>query len=156
MDDAPDAVREWHNGEYTISTDRQRLNLNVIHGFISERSYWAQGIPRAVMGRAIRHSLNFGVYRGNEQVGFARVITDYATHAYLCDVFISEEYRGRGLSKWLVATMLAHPALQGLRRWFLLTRDAQELYRQFGFSESPDIVRKYMEIRDPDVYQKKE
>jgi len=154
MDDAPDTVREWQQGEYTISTDRQRLNLDVIHGFISERSYWAQGIPRAVMGRAIQHSLNFGLYRDNEQVGYARVITDYATHAYLCDVFISEEYRGRGLSKWLVQVMLTHPALQGLRRWFLLTRDAQELYRQFGFSESPDVARKYMEISNPDVYKR--
>jgi N-acetylglutamate synthase-like GNAT family acetyltransferase len=154
MQDAPDAVREWRQGEYTISTDRQWLNLDLVHGFISERSYWAQGIPRAVMERAIRHSLNFGVYRNDEQVGFARVITDYATHAYVCDLFIIEEYRGRGLSKWLMATMLAHPALQGLRRWFLLTRDAQGLYEQVGFTYHEGIERTYMEIRDLDVYKR--
>ncbi len=149
---APTDVMEWHNGEYTISTDPARLDVDVIHTFLSERSYWAQGISREIVERGIAYSLNFGVYHGDKQIGGARVITDYATHAYVCDVFISEEYRGLGLSKWLMQVMLTHPALQGLRRWFLLTKDAQGLYEQVGFTYREGIERTYMEIRDADVY----
>ncbi len=151
MNDSP---LEWQQGEYTISTDHARLDIDTIHAFLSESTYWAKGIPRAVVERGIEHSLNFGLYHGDRQVGGARIITDYATHAYICDVFVIEQYRGRGLSKWLVATMLAHPALQGLRRWFLLTRDAQGLYRQFGFTHPAGIENSYMEIRDQEVYQR--
>ncbi len=118
---------------YTISDDPDRLDLDMIHGYLARESYWAQGVPRETVARAIQHSLPFGVYRDGAQVGFARVISDRATYAYLEDVFILPAHRGRGLSKWLVATILAHPELQGLRRWALATRDAHGLYRQFGF-----------------------
>lgn len=152
--DTPTDIMEWHDGEYTISTDTARLDVGVIHAFLSEGSYWAQGISRALVERGIAHSLNFGIYHRERQVGGARVITDYATHAYLCDVFVVQEYRGRGLSKWLMQVMLTHPALQGLRRWFLLTKDAQGLYEQVGFTYSEGIERSYMEIRDADVYKR--
>jgi N-acetylglutamate synthase-like GNAT family acetyltransferase len=147
-------AEQWRQGEYTISTDAQRLDIDVIHSFLSQRSYWAEGIPREIVERGIKHSLNFGLYHGEKQVGFARVITDYATHAYLCDVFVVEEERGRGLSKWLMQVMLQHPALQGLRRWFLLTKDAQGLYEQVGFTYREGIETSYMEIRDADVYKR--
>jgi GNAT superfamily N-acetyltransferase len=144
---------EWRRDEhYVISTERRRLDLEVIHGFLS-RIYWAEGIPREVVARSIEHSLPFGVYEGVEQIGFARVVTDYATFAYLADVFVLEEHRGKGLSKWLVATILAHPELQGLRRFSLMTRDAQELYRKFGFVEAPGRPT-YMQRWKPDVYKK--
>ncbi len=127
---------------YTISDDPARLDLDVIHGFLAGESYWAPGIPRETVARSIRHSLCFGVYHQDlgaggaaAQVGFARVISDRATYAYLADVFILSAHRGRGLSKRLLATILAHPELQGLRRWALATGDAHGLYRQFGFTE---------------------
>ena len=123
----------WERGEYTISTAKERLDIEAIHAFLTS-SYWATGIPRAVVERSIEHSLCFGVYHGQRQVGFARVITDFATFAYIGDVFIVEEYRGRGLSKWLVEAIAEHPDLQGLRRWLLLTRDAHGLYEKIGFT----------------------
>ena len=137
-------------GRFLISTDRSKLDVDVIHGFLT-RSYWAEGIPRETVARAIENSLCFGVYNGAEQVGFARVISDFATYAYLADVFILEPYRERGLGKELVATVMAHPELQGLRRWSLGTRDAHGLYAQFGFIalENPSRM---MEIADPEVY----
>lgn len=119
-------------GEYTISTDPARLDLDAIHSYLS-RSYWATGRPRAVTARALRHSLNFGVYYGDQQIGLARAITDYATYLYLCDVFILEEHQGAGLGQWLIETVLAHPGLQGVRRWMLATRDAHGLYARYGF-----------------------
>ena len=119
---------------YTISDDPDFLDLDVIHDFLARESYWAQGIPRETVARAIRHSISFGVYHDGAQVGFARVVSDRATYAYLADVFILTAHRGRGLSKWLVAAILAHPELQNLRRWALATRDAHGLYRQFGFA----------------------
>ena len=127
-------IVEYHSGSYTVSTDRSRLDLTLIHDFLAHRSYWAQGIDRDVVARAIEHSLPFGVYEGHQQVGFARVLTDYAVFAYLMDVFILESHRGRGLGKWLVACIIAHPALQGLRRWMLATHDAHGLYRRYGFA----------------------
>lgn len=132
---------EWRQGEYIISTDDTRLDIALIHDFLSQRAYWAKGRTRAAIERSIANSLAFGIYRADRQVGFARVITDYATFAYLADVFVLETERGRGLSKWLLATIVQHPELQGLRRWLLATQDAHELYRQYGFSalKQPDL-----------------
>src|SRR5690348_5251878 len=126
-------TREWRRGEYMISTDKHRVDLAVVHGYLT-RSYWAEGIPREIVRRSIEHSLVFGVYKGDEQVGFARVISDLATFAYLSDVFILEAYRGQGLSVWLMECIAAHPDLQGLRRWTLFTRDAHGLYEKIGFA----------------------
>ena len=127
---------EWRRGELVISTDPARLDLDVVHGFLS-RSYWGEGIPRKTVERSVANSLAFGVYHlaaeGEKQVGFGRVITDRATFAYLSDIFILEVYRGQGLGAWLVESMLAHPDLQSLRRWALVTRDAHSLYRRFGW-----------------------
>lgn len=127
-------VQEWHHREFTISTDRQRLNLELIHNFLT-RSYWASGRELAIVKKSIDNSFPFGVYWRTQQIGFARVITDYATLAYLSDVFIVESFRGQGLGKWLVETVVSHPELQGLRKWSLGTADAHELYRKFGFAE---------------------
>jgi N-acetylglutamate synthase-like GNAT family acetyltransferase len=143
-------MAEWRKGEYTISDDPSRLDLDVVHGFLSGESYWARGRSRERVERAVEHSLPFGVYRADgRQVGFARVVTDRATFAWLADVFILPEERGRGLSKWLVECVLAHPELQGLRRWLLATRDAQELYRRYGFTEPANSGTTYMERFDP-------
>ena len=123
----------WQRGEYTISTDNDRLDIRVIHDFISNQSYWGQGRALEVVQRALDNSLNFGIYLDNKLIGFGRVVTDYATFAWIADVFVVTEFRGRGLSKWLMEVMLAHPRLQGFRRWVLATKDAHELYSQFGF-----------------------
>jgi GNAT superfamily N-acetyltransferase len=125
--------QEWHRGEFSISTDQARLDLEAIHRYLNEDSYWAQGRPRAVLEKAVRNSLSFGVFHGASQIGFARLVTDYATFAYLADVFILPEFRGQGLSKWLMSVIGEHPELQGLRRWLLATLDAHGLYRKFGF-----------------------
>lgn len=140
----------WQRGDFLISTDRARLDLGVIHDFVANKSYWGVGRPLEVVKRALDNSLNFGVYRGNEQVGFARVVTDYATFAWLADVFILSEYRGLGLSKWLIEVIVAHPELQGFRRWLLATKDAHELYRPFGFAELAEPKR-WMERLDPNA-----
>lgn len=121
---------------YTLSTDPSRLDIDVVHTYLSEHSYWARGRSRSVVERSIEHSLCFGVYQGKHQVGFARVITDFAVHAYLADVFVLPEHRGRGLGKWLVASMLSHPLLRGVTKWSLDTRDAQGLYEPFGFERA--------------------
>lgn len=143
--------REWTRGEFVISTDRARLDVEAVHRFLSTESYWSPGIPLEVVRRAIEHSLAFGVYRGGEQVGFARVVTDFTTFAYLADVFILASLRGQGLSKWLMEAIQSHPDLQGLRRWMLATRDAHGLYAQHGFRplKAPEL---FMERHDPDVY----
>ncbi|MBI1766380.1 MAG: GNAT family N-acetyltransferase [Acidobacteria bacterium] len=125
---------EWQRGAYTVSTDAARLDVNLIYDFLSTHAYWAKGRTRAAVERCIAHSLAFGLYRQAQQIGFARVVTDYATFAYLADVFVLEAERGRGLGKWLLATIVAHPELQGLRRWLLATRDAHGLYQQAGFT----------------------
>src|SRR5260370_959131 len=132
--------------DLSIVTAPSRLDLDVIHGFLSRSSYWAAGIPRELVARALRHSTCFGAFDGNEQVGFARVISDHATFAYVCDVFVLDSHRGRGVGKQLMAAIKSHPDLQSLRRWVLFTRDAHELYRRFGFSEArhPDRL---MEIQ---------
>lgn len=144
---------EWHHGDYTVSTDPERLDLAAIHGFLS-RAYWALGIPMETVKRSIANSVPFGIYHGGRLVGFGRVITDRATFGYIGDVFVLDEHRGQGLSKWLVECMLAHPELQGFRRWILLTRDAQGLYKKFGFVSPPNPER-YMELWKPDIYQRR-
>ena len=137
-------------GRFLISTDRSKLDLEVIHRFLAS-SYWAPGIPRETVARSIENSLCFGVYYNRNQIGFARIISDFATFAYIADVFILEPYRKRGLAKELMATIMAHPDLQGLRRWSLGTRDAHGLYEQFGFRRVEN-ARTIMEITDPEVY----
>jgi GNAT superfamily N-acetyltransferase len=146
-----ETVMEYRRGEFLVSTDRERLNLDVVHGFLTN-CYWSKGIPREVVERSIEHSLCFGIYDRVEQVGFARVVSDFATVAYLGDVFVVESHRGRGLSKWLMECIMQHPALQNLRRWILLTRDAHGLYSRFGFApvEAPE---RYMELHAPNVYE---
>lgn len=140
---------EWRKDEYTISTERARLDLDVIYDFLNESSYWAQGRSRERVERSVAHSLPFGVYRDGRQVGFARVVTDYATFAWLADVFVLDSERGRGLGKWLVETILSHAELREVRRWLLATRDAQELYRRFGFNDLDDSPLGWMEKIDP-------
>src|SRR5215210_2226814 len=141
---------EWHKGEYSISTDRARIDFGVVQRFISEESYWGKGRSLEVVRKSVENSLPFGVYRGGEMVGFARVVTDYATFAWLADVFVLAEHRGRGLSKWLMEVVLGHPELQGFRRWVLATKDAHELYRKFGFIELHRPER-WMERPDPSM-----
>lgn len=140
---------------FHISTDKDLLDLDLIYNYLDKESYWAKGIPRECVDRAIENSLCFGIYSGQEQAGFARVITDKATFAYLCDVFVSTKYRRLGLSKWLIQTIVRYPELQGLRRWSLATADAHGLYRQFGFMElsRPNV---WMEIHSPYRTVKKE
>ena len=140
----------WTRERYTISTDPGRLDRRSIHEHLAS-SYWARGIPREVVDRSIDNSLAFGLYEGDALVGFARVITDRATFAYLSDLFVVESHRGRGLGKWLMEVIRSHPDLQNLRRWTLATRDAHGLYRQFGFTplSSPE---RFMEILDGEVY----
>ena len=131
-------------GPYSITTDTRQLDIDAIHAFLS-RSFWAEGIPKATVAKSIAHSLCFGLFDGDKQVGFARVVTDRATFAYLCDVYVLETHRGHGLGKWLIETVMAHPDLQGLRRFQLVTRDAHGLYSRHGF-ESPLNPERHMEI----------
>jgi GNAT superfamily N-acetyltransferase len=138
---------EWRRNECLISTDAQGLDLDVIHRFLSEESYWAPGVTREVVARSIENSICFGLYGASGQVGFARVITDRAAFAYLADVFVLPEHRGRGLGKWLVETVLSHPDLQNLRRFFLGTADAHSLYERYGFR--PIDPSRMMELRGP-------
>ena len=140
------------DGDIEISADPARLDLDVVYGFLAA-SYWAAGIPRATVERAIEHSLSFGLYVDRAQVGFARFVTDRATFAYLADVFVLESHRGNGYATRLVETALTHPDLDGLRRLMLATRDKHRLYARFGFEPlaHPD---RFMEIHDPDVYQR--
>lgn len=125
---------EWHRGEYAISTNPARLDIALIHQYLSASAYWAMGRPLDVVRRSIQNSLPFGVYKGGAQIGFARVVTDYATFAWLADVFVLPEHRGQGIGKWLIATVVEHPRLPGLRRWVLATKDAHGLYAQQGFT----------------------
>lgn len=141
----------WQNGEFIISTDRRRLQIDAIHKFLTEESYWAKERTRKQTETAIKNSLSFGVYKGENLIGFARVVTDYATFAYLGDVFIVEEFRGRGLSKWLMETITNHPDLQNLRRWILATRDAHALYEKYEFS-ALRFPERWMEKTAPNAY----
>jgi GNAT superfamily N-acetyltransferase len=144
---------EIRNGDLLISTDKALLDRGFIHQFLSERSYWAGGISRETVNRAIENSLCFGVYQAGQPAGFARVVTDYATFAWLADVFIDESRRARGLGKQLVGAVLAHPQLAGLRRTLLGTRDAHGLYARFGFGPLEHVER-FMQIQNPLAYQR--
>lgn len=143
-------AEEWQRGEYTISTDKSRLDLPAIHAFLIT-SYWSQNVPIAVVERAIEHSMVFGLYKGTQQAGMARVITDRATFAYISDVFVLEPHRGLGLGVWLMEVVRGHPDLQGLRRLLLATRDAHGLYQKAGFTPL-NAPERFMEVWDPDVY----
>ena len=145
-------VESWERGDYLISTDRSRLDVELIHDFLSRTSYWASGRTLDVVQRSIENSLAFGIYMENHQVGFARVVTDYATFAWVADVFVLPEHRGRGLSKWLMEVMLSHPRLQGFRRWVLATKDAHALYARFGFIPLHRPER-WMERADPNMLE---
>jgi GNAT superfamily N-acetyltransferase len=140
---------EWTREEFTVSDDPARLDRDVIERFLTG-SYWAKNIPRATLDKSLRNSLCFALLEGERQIGFARVVSDRATFAYLADVFVLPEFRGRGLATWLLTCVLAHPELQGLRRWVLATRDAHGLYRKLGFTplKRPDIFMEH----DPNVY----
>ena len=133
---------------FIISTDKNLLDIDVIYNYLDKESYWSQGIPLEKLKIGIENSMCFGIYKHDEQVGFARVITDKAVFAYLCDVFVLKDYRGIGLSKWLIQTIKNHPELQGLRRWSLATADAHGLYSQFGFTPitKPEL---WMSIHTP-------
>lgn len=133
---------------YIISTDKSLVDFNLIYNYLNEVSYWAKGIPVKTLKAAIENSMCFGIYKDNEMAGFARVVTDKATFAYICDVFVLADHRRLGLSKWLVQTIRQHPELQGLRRWSLATADAHGLYAQFGFTEITRPER-WMEIFTP-------
>jgi GNAT superfamily N-acetyltransferase len=143
---------EITDGDVLVSDDKKLLDHALIHRFLSGQSYWAKDIPMEVMERSIEHSLCFGIYKAGRQVGFARVVTDFATFAWLADVFILDEHRGSGLGKMLVGGVLAHPRLQGLRRFQLGTRDAHALYEQFGFA-SLEFPERFMEIRASNSYK---
>lgn len=140
---------------FLISTDKTLLNVTLVHHFLDQLSYWGKGISLQTVKTAIQNSLSFGVYHQQKQVGFARVVTDQATFAYLCDVFIVPDYQRMGLSKWLLQTIRNHPNLQGLRRWSLATADAHSLYKQFGFTalKKPDrwmeIFQPYLQAEEP-------
>jgi GNAT superfamily N-acetyltransferase len=135
---------EWQRGGYVISTDQAKLDLTAIHHFLSLEAYWALGRPFETVKQALEHSLCFGVYHGAEQVGLARVVTDYATFAWLCDVYIVEAHRGRGLGKWLIECVVSVPELRGLKRFLLATRDAHELYRRYGGFEALQNPERWM------------
>ena len=138
--------------QFYISTDQEKLDIDLIHRYLSEEAYWCKGIPKDVVKESIRNSLNFGLYVREKQVGYARVISDYATIAYLGDVFILPSYRGKGLAKKLMQEVMIHPKLQGLRRWVLLTSDAHGLYEQFGWKPIGN-PEKWMERHDQQIYQ---
>jgi GNAT superfamily N-acetyltransferase len=147
-------IYEYQKGEYTISTDKAKLQFDVIHGFLST-SYWSPNIPMETVKRAAENSLTFGIYKATIQVGYARIISDFTTFAYLADVFVLESERSQGLSKWLMECITQHPDLQGLRRWMLATRDAHGLYAQYGFTplDNPDMM---MQIARPNIYNEEQ
>ncbi|HUX85070.1 MAG TPA: GNAT family N-acetyltransferase [Chitinophagaceae bacterium] len=147
-------VYECTRGPYLLSTDKGKLDLEVIHGFLSLQAYWCLEIPRETVARAMEHSLCYGIYLEGHQIGFCRVVTDMAIFAHLADVFILEPHRGKGLAAWMVRCAVAHPAMQGLRRWTLATRDAHQVYRRAGF-QSLDHPERWMQIHLPDPYSKK-
>ncbi|TAK98601.1 MAG: N-acetyltransferase [Verrucomicrobia bacterium] len=142
---------EWKRSQFDVSTDPAKLDVAAIHAFLAS-CYWSEGIPREIVERALQNSLCFGLFDGAAQVGLARVVTDYATFAYLCDVYVLESHRGRGLGKWLIECVMAHPQLQGLRRFSLVTRDAHKLYEPFDFTplRAPE---RHMERHKPDIYK---
>ena len=147
-----DAIVERHRDGFIVSTDRARLNLHATHRFLEADSYWARQIPFETFARSAANSLCFGIYdAAGAQVGFARVVSDFATFAYIADVFVLDSQRGHGLGKFLMESIKQHPQLQGLRRWVLTTLDAHGLYEQYGFT-SPKFPERYMEILRPNMY----
>ncbi|MDB5229512.1 MAG: family N-acetyltransferase [Chitinophagaceae bacterium] len=148
-------VFESAKDEYLISTDKQKIDVDMVHDYLSNESYWSKNIPKEVVIRAIENSMCFCIYKNDRQIGFSRIVTDKATFAYLADVFIIDAERGKGLSKWLMKVIHDHPELQGLRRWLLGTRDAHKLYEQFGWTLLPEAqVGRFMQKHDPEVYQR--
>jgi GNAT superfamily N-acetyltransferase len=142
----------FEKGNFFVSTDKNLLDFDVIHGYL-KRSYWSENIPLEIVKNAAKHSITFGIYTyENAQVGYCRVVSDQSTFAYLCDVFVLEEYRGLGLSKFLMECIMGLPEFQNLRGWFLATNDAHGLYRQFGF-DAPKFPEKLMQISKPDIYK---
>ena len=144
-------MSEWQKDEFTISTDKTRLQFDVIQLFLANQSYWAQNRTLEQTKTAIEHSICFGLYHADEQIGFARVVSDQATFAYIGDVFVLDEYRGRGLSKWLMESIIHHPDLHGLRRWLLATRDAHGLYEKYDFGPL-HFPERWMERTAADAY----
>ncbi len=144
-------ILEEHRGDFMVTTDLSRMDMNVVYGYFS-RAYWCEGLPRETLERAMQNSLCFGVLEGEKQVGFARVVSDRTTFAYVCDVFVLESHQGRGLGTWLMQCVVRHPELQGLRRWHLTTRDAHSLYRKVGFTLLSKPER-HMEVFTPDIYK---
>ena len=138
--------------DFYISTDKSKMDIEIMHKYLSEESYWAKGISKEIVEKSVANSFCFGVFYHDRQIGFAKVITDFTTIAYLGDVFILDKFRGLGLSKLLMETIMHHPELQGLRRWILLTADAHELYRKFGWSNINDPAR-WMEVHTKNPYQ---
>ena len=136
---------------YTITTEKSRLDIDLIHRYLSVDSYWAKNIPRSIVADSIEHSLCFAAFAGNEFAGFARLVTDYATFGYVADVFVLPEHRGRGVAKLIMKAMCEHPAVQRLRRWHLVTRDAGALYEKFGFTALSKPER-HMELTKPNPY----
>lgn len=144
---------EAHRGEYTVTTDRERLDMDGVYAYLS-RVYWSEGIPRELVERAVRNSLCFSLFERDRQIGFARVVSDYATFAYLCDVYVLDSHQRRGLGTWMMECVMRHPDLQGLRRWHLTTRDAHALYRKFGFVPLSKPER-HMEVFTYDMYKQR-
>jgi GNAT superfamily N-acetyltransferase len=142
--------REFNREDYIVSTDPSRLNLSSIHKFLAEEAYWSRGILFETFLKSVENSLCFGLYHQEMQIGFARVITDYSTFAYLADVFVMEGYRRRGLGKWLIECVFSHPEVQGLRRWMLVTSNAHGLYQQYGFKKLAQ-PESFMEISGKDL-----
>ncbi len=140
----------YQKDDFTVVTDPSKLDVAAIHGYLS-RAYWSEGIPRHIVEKAIANSICFGLFHGDDQIGLARVVTDRATYAYLCDVYVLEEFRGKGLGVWLMECVMSHPDLQGLRRFSLATRDAHGLYEKFGFAELKK-PQSQMEIVHHDIY----
>jgi GNAT superfamily N-acetyltransferase len=143
----------WVLGDYELTTDRSRMDADAVHRYLSKESYWARDIPREIVARSLQHSMCFAILCDGKTVGFARVTSDRATVAYLGDVFVLPAHRGKGLSKWMVSCIIAHPELQGLRRWMLATADAHGLYAKFGFT-AMKAPERWMERHDPDVYRR--
>ena len=144
---------QWQKEKYLITTDADKVDIDVVHQYLSEQSYWAKGIPREVVARSVQHSICFSVLHEDALIGFARVVSDHATVAYLGDVFVLPAHRGQGLSTWLMECITAHPDLQGLRRWMLATTDAHGLYAKFEFT-AVKAPERWMEKHDMDVYTK--
>jgi len=142
---------EWQQGAFTLSSDPERIQLEVVLDFLRQ-SYWASGITTSQVQTSIQHSLNFSLFQGSDQIGYARVVSDRSTFGYLTDVFVLPEHRGQGLGKWLVSCVFTHPELQGFRRWMLATDDAKTLYARYGFS-SMDTSGMIMQKFDPDAYK---